>query len=194
MADKDQAEHPQSSSDDQLPPPESPHPSSLTATCHCGRINVEMPSLPAKINECRCSVCYRYGALWAYFHLDDVNVIVNVQASRPAPKDSPARREPLISKGENEDSNCLQLYVRTDGDGDIGFHFCGNCGCLTHWAPTEQGLAFLKKEKETKGAEAHEPKVGVNCRMLPPNVLEGVEKKTGPLGELSRWDWKEAQL
>lgn len=182
------------SSDDQLPPPEPPHPSSLTAKCHCGRISVEMPSLPVKINECRCSICYRYGAQWAYYRHEDVNIIVNIQASRSAPKGPLAQQEPLLPSQDSQEAKGLQNYVRSDADGNIGFYFCGHCGCLTHWSPTEKGTAWLKREKEMKGADAPWMKVGVNCRMLAPNLLEGVEKKTGPLGELSSWDWKEAKL
>ncbi|KAI3391977.1 hypothetical protein diail_6384 [Diaporthe ilicicola] len=195
MAANDQTDNPHlPSSDDQLPPPEPPHPSSLTARCHCGRISVEVPSLPTKINECRCSICYRYGAMWAYYKHEDVNVIVNIQALGSRPQDSLAQQEAVAPREDKGEAKGLQYYVRTDGDGNIGFHFCGNCGCLTHWSPTEKRLAWLKREKETKGDAAPWAKVGVNSRMLPPNLLEGVEKKTGPLGELSSWDWKEAKL
>lgn len=184
MATKEQNTPPHLPSDDQLPPPEPAHPSSLTAKCHCGRVNVEIPSLPTKLNECRCSICYRYGAQWAYYHQEDVNVIVNAHATRSsAPKD---RADPPAA-GEG-----LQHYVRGDSDGHLGFYFCGDCGCLTHWAPTEAGLAWLEEERRTKGADAPWKKVGVNSRMLAPHLLEGVEKKTGPLGELSSWDFKDA--
>lgn len=182
------------SSEDKLPPPEPAHPSSLTAKCHCGRINVEIPSLPTKINECRCSICYRYGAQWAYYHFEDVNVIVNVHASRSAPKDSPIHQDTPTAREGDEGRNCLQYYVRDDSDGHLAFYFCGNCGCLTHWAPTEQGLAWLEEERRTKGPDAPWKKVGVNSRMLAPHMLDGVEKKTGPLGELSGWDFKHARV
>lgn len=181
------------SPDDKLPPPEPAHPSSLTATCHCGRVNVEVPSLPTKVNECRCSICYRYGAQWAYYRHEDVNVIVNINASRTGPKGPHAQQEPLKEHEGNQGDKGLQYYVRDDSEGHLGFYFCGNCGCLTHWAPTEQGLAWLEEQRKAKGPDAPWKKVGVNSRMLPPNLLEGVEKKTGPLGELSRWDFKQAQ-
>lgn len=192
MAANNQTDNPNlPSSEDQLPPPEPAHPSSLTAKCHCGRINVEVSSLPTKINECRCSICYRYGAQWAYYHQDDVNVVVNVHASRSAPKVSPSQYEPLSSSEGNEGGSSLPFYVRDDSDGHLGFYFCGHCGCLTHWAPTEKGLEWLEEERRSKGADAPGKKVGVNTRMLAPHLLEGVEKKTGPLGELSGWDFKQ---
>ncbi|KKY30217.1 putative glutathione-dependent formaldehyde-activating gfa [Diaporthe ampelina] len=193
MAANNQADYPNLPSDeDKLPPPEPAHPSSLSAKCHCGRISVEIPSLPTKMNECRCSICYRYGAQWGYYHYDDVNIVVNVHATRSAAKDHPVQQEPPPAKQVGEDVRGLQYYVRDDMEGHLGFYFCGNCGCLTHWAPTEQGLAWLEEERKTKGPDAPWKKVGVNCRMLAPHLLEGVEKKTGPLGELSSWDFKQA--
>lgn len=174
------------SDDDKLPPPEPAHPSNLTAKCHCGRINVEIPSLPTKMNECRCSICYRYGAMWGYYRYENVNVVVNAHATRSAAQDHPPAKE------VGQDGKSLQYYVRDDTEGHLGFYFCGNCGCLTHWAPTEAGLAWLEEERRTKGPDAPWKKVGINCRMLVPHLLEGVEKKTGPLGELSSWDFKGA--
>lgn len=166
-------------SDDQLPAPEPAHPDSLTAKCHCGRVNVEIPSLPAKLNECRCSICYRYGAQWAYYHPDDVNIIVNAQGSRKGPSGVPTQVKPE-SAGEG-DNKGLKYYVREDSDGYLGFYFCGNCGCLTHWAVTEAGRAWMDSLDKPR-------KLGVNSRMLPLTVLEGVEKRTGDFCELAEWN------
>lgn len=123
-------------------PPDKP-----VATCHCGAVKVELPWPPTKVNECRCSVCYRYGALWTYFRLNEVNVTTS-------------------------GSSTLRRYVREDGDGDIAFYCCSNCGCLTHWLPTVTGLEVAVKAGRAPG-------VGVNCRMFPPKMLEGLERKTG---------------
>lgn len=83
-------------------------PDKPVATCHCGAVKLELPEPPTDILECRCSVCYRYGALWTYFHLNQVNV-------------------------STSGTNSLRRYVREDGDGNIAFYSCANCGCLTHW-------------------------------------------------------------
>lgn len=191
MAASNQAECPNISSGDELPPPEPAHPTDLTAKCHCGRVNVEIPSLPTKINECRCSICYRYGAEWAYYPQDDVNVVVN-HASRSASKGTSqaAQKVPQSAKEANEGDKGLKHYVRDDSDGLLGFYFCGNCGCLTHWALTDQGLVWMEEQRKIKGADAPWKKTGVNSRMLPLNLLEGVEKRTGPFcdGKLSDWN------
>ncbi|POS73941.1 hypothetical protein DHEL01_v207661 [Diaporthe helianthi] len=175
MAANDKPESTKLPSDDQLPAPEPAHPDSLTTKCHCGRVSVEIPSLPAKLNECRCSICYRYGAEWAYYHPDDVNIIVNAQGSRKALGGKPARKEP---ETVGEEAKGLRYYARDDSDGNFGFFFCGNCGCLTHWAATEQGRDSLGKPK----------KLGVNSRMLPLTLLDGVEKTTGEFCGLSEWN------
>lgn len=82
----------------------------LIATCHCGRVQVQMPSKPAKLNECHCSVCYKYGALWGYFPRNDVVV---------------------TTAGDTK----LQAYVRDDkgSDGHLSFNRCGYCGCMMLW-------------------------------------------------------------
>jgi len=87
--------------------------SPLTASCHCGRVTLNLPSLPRIINECHCTICYRYGARWGYYRRPDVEITVS-----------------------NTDKNIgLMSYVRGDPDGvgDTGFYWCTHCGCLTHW-------------------------------------------------------------
>ena len=37
------------------------------ATCHCGAVVLEVDSPPAEVNDCHCSICRRYGTLWAYY-------------------------------------------------------------------------------------------------------------------------------
>ena len=38
----------------------------LTATCHCGAVGVDVPRRPRRLTSCNCSICRRYGTLWAY--------------------------------------------------------------------------------------------------------------------------------
>jgi hypothetical protein len=128
------------SNQDSLPAASPQNPDKITASCHCGRVKLELPAPPTQVNECRCSICYRYGALWAYYPRDDVLIVA----------DEPGTR----------------AYVRKDGDakGIIGFYTCAHCGCMTHWgAQPEHDLA----------------RMGVNTRMLPESMLEGVERKIG---------------
>lgn len=77
----------------------------LTASCHCGAIKVEVPRKPRSLTNCNCSICRRYGTLWAYYKAKDVRVL----AASAATAD----------------------YVW--GDKTLKFVRCRNCGCVTHW-------------------------------------------------------------
>jgi len=77
----------------------------LTATCHCGDVRVEVPRKPRSLTDCNCSICRRYGALWAYYKARDVRVIC--------------------------DAGATAEYVW--GDRTLKFIRCRRCGCVTHW-------------------------------------------------------------
>ncbi len=38
----------------------------LRGTCHCGAVAWEFRGTPESATACNCTVCRRYGALWAY--------------------------------------------------------------------------------------------------------------------------------
>jgi hypothetical protein len=78
---------------------------SLTASCHCGEVKIELADKPDSLTECNCSVCYRYGALWAYGTVKTMSVKAGPDA--------------------------LSYYCR--GDKCIEFYHCRHCGCLTHY-------------------------------------------------------------
>lgn len=52
----------------------------LTATCHCGAVRVEVPERPDTVTDCRCSLCRRYGVLWAYYDAPSVRVAAEAAA------------------------------------------------------------------------------------------------------------------
>lgn len=119
----------------------------LVATCHCGRVRVELPSAPENLNECRCSVCYKYGALWAYYTRSSVTVTV-------AADDDKRRGVPAAA------------YIRDDelGKANLSFNRCGHCGCMTHWWRIGEHAN-------------EDVRMGVNARMLPEAAIEGVERR-----------------
>lgn len=81
----------------------------MKATCHCGRVSVELASAPDYINLCDCSLCRKLGGAWGYFTLAEVTV-----------------------------SGSTSAYRRTDyPEPAVEVHFCGNCGATTHWVLTE---------------------------------------------------------
>src|SRR5437773_3595169 len=82
----------------------------FTATCHCGAVRVDIPRKPRRLTSCNCSICRRYGTLWAYYKARDVTV-------HAAP-------------------GTLSSYCW--GDKSLMFARCATCGCVTHWEPVER--------------------------------------------------------
>jgi len=77
----------------------------LTAACHCGAIRVDVPRPPSCVTNCNCSICRRYGVLWAYYPASEVQV----------------HAPPGMADGYIWGRKVLR-FVR-----------CGTCGCVTHW-------------------------------------------------------------
>lgn len=82
----------------------------IKAQCHCAAITLTAPQPSSKLYECPCSVCFRYGVIWAYYPLDQV----------------------VITKDDNVST---QSYAW--GKQNIEFHFCARCGGLMYWWPTD---------------------------------------------------------
>ncbi|TNE60148.1 MAG: GFA family protein [Alphaproteobacteria bacterium] len=72
-------------------------------SCHCGTVTWEFDGLPEATTACNCTVCRRYGTLWAYDWLDEK---IHVKGGTTA-------------------------YIH--GDKMLGFHFCPACGCVAYW-------------------------------------------------------------
>jgi hypothetical protein len=78
----------------------------IKAACHCGSVRFEVEAPPQWVLDCNCTLCRRYGALWAYPHAGQANVL-------KAP-----------------DPGVTETY--SWGDRDLAFHRCRACGCITH--------------------------------------------------------------
>jgi hypothetical protein len=76
----------------------------LAASCHCGAVRLELARAPRTLTNCNCSICRRYGALWAYYRARSVRVI-----SAP---------------------DALSSYCW--GGRTLEFYRCSICGCVTH--------------------------------------------------------------
>ena len=77
------------------------------ASCHCGAIRISLDHPPVEVTECNCSICRRYGVLWAYYRPNEVRLV---------PPEAPT-----------------DTYEWDDRS--LAFHRCGTCGCVTHWSP-----------------------------------------------------------
>ena len=83
--------------------PAEPHPN--VAQCHCGAVQIHVRRLPRTLTSCNCSICRRYGALWAYY------------------KPSSVRIQALEGGLERYSWNRRIRY----------YHRCRKCGCVTHY-------------------------------------------------------------
>ena len=81
----------------------------IKASCHCGAISLDIDVPPTEVTDCNCSICRRYGVLWAYYSLAQVRVV---------PADAPTH-----------------IYMWDDRT--IVFHRCRTCGCVSHWRPVD---------------------------------------------------------
>jgi hypothetical protein len=80
--------------------------SPLAATCHCGAVRIHVRRMSRSLTSCNCSICRRYGALWAYYAASSVSI--------EAPKSSFA-------------TYSWNRRIRT-------YYRCKRCGCVTHYA------------------------------------------------------------
>ena len=78
----------------------------LTGTCHCGAIHWELEGDPGPATACNCTLCRRYGALWAYDYEGERIRIFGPSAA----------------------------YARAGkADPSLEIRFCPRCGCVLCW-------------------------------------------------------------
>ena len=80
----------------------------LAGSCHCAAVSIEVTRRPVVMRRCTCSICHRYGAIWAYCSAKTARVLCAPDA--------------------------LRAYSWNDAL--IAFHHCRTCGCLTHYTGT----------------------------------------------------------
>jgi len=78
-------------------------------SCHCGAVQLTLPSTPEVATKCNCSLCRRIGGPWVYFGWGSVKI--------------EARPEATVA------------YVQ--GDRTLRTIHCRICGCVTHWEPID---------------------------------------------------------
>jgi hypothetical protein len=98
----------------------------IIASCHCGAVQLTVTDESSELTECNCSICRRYGVLWAYYAPTEVE--------GPAPETT-------------------DTYMWDDRS--IAFHRCRQCGCVSHWSPTDP-----TKER-----------MGINARLMDPEAV-----------------------
>ena len=81
----------------------------IKATCHCGNIVLTAETRLDSITSCNCSMCFRIGALWAYYTADQVTIDFKSDTS---------------------------VYLW--GNKLRSYHSCSLCGCTTHYTQTRE--------------------------------------------------------
>lgn len=83
----------------------------IQGTCLCEAVQLGAARLPRQVTQCNCSVCRRYGTLWAYYRRSAVSIT--------APRGG------------------LESYsVRGGG---LKFVRCRTCGCVISWDSRRKG-------------------------------------------------------
>jgi len=77
----------------------------LNGSCHCGQAGWRLAGDPGSITACNCTLCRRYGALWAYDYEDGRIAVTGPTASYARDRDDPA----------------LEML------------FCPSCACVLAW-------------------------------------------------------------
>ena len=84
----------------------------IESSCHCGAVSLQIDGVIGDVTDCNCSICRRYGALWAYFSPRLVQVVPPVGVT--------------------------DIYMC--GNKWLEFHRCKICGSVTHWSPVDKSV------------------------------------------------------
>jgi hypothetical protein len=77
----------------------------LIGTCHCGKAGWTLEGDPGSITACNCTLCRRYGTLWAYDYEGERVAITGKTAS----------------------------YTREGKQPALEILFCPTCACVVSW-------------------------------------------------------------
>jgi hypothetical protein len=83
----------------------------LHGSCHCGAVELRIDAALTEVTDCNCSICRRYGVLWAYYKDAEVTL-----TAAPGATDE---------------------YIW--GDRMLRFIRCKHCGCIMQWRGVTTG-------------------------------------------------------
>lgn len=84
-----------------------------TGTCHCGAVHWHYRGPIEGGTTCNCTVCRRYGVIWAYGHVGEEITVTAPQGG---------------------------LTHYSWGDRHISFDFCNACGNVVSWTGLKPGM------------------------------------------------------
>ena len=101
---------------------------SPVSSCHCGKIQIELPFIPTIAKDCNCSFCTRVGAVWAYFQAGELRFISTDDQS---------------------------TYSASEG---VNLHyFCGTCG-IGVWSDTPDWNTVSDEPENLSEAQIEAPR------------------------------------
>ena len=87
----------------------------VRAACHCTAVRLEISHLPDSVLDCNCTICRRYGAIWAYPEAGQVKIVSGMDAT--------------------------DTYLW--GDRGLAFHRCKVCGCVMYVEAVEEKPPYI---------------------------------------------------
>ena len=87
----------------------------LKGACHCGAVQIQVSRRPRRLTSCNCSICRRYGTLWAYYDRSQVKI--------------------TAPKGTTDSYSWGDKYLR--------FVRCATCGCVTYWESADKSKSRM---------------------------------------------------
>ena len=103
----------------------------FVAKCHCGKVSLEAKLVPETVTSCNCSICYRIGAIWAYYFKEQVKVV---------------------------GAEMTNTYLW--GDKTRTYHSCSVCHCVTHYTQIrDDGIRVAINSRMVAPGQTHGIKV-----------------------------------
>jgi len=87
----------------------------VRAACHCTAVRLEITELPTEVLDCNCTLCRRYGAIWAYPKAEHVKIV------------------------SGEDATDTYLW----GNEWLAFHRCKACGCVMYMVAVKENPPWI---------------------------------------------------
>ena len=92
----------------------------LQGTCHCGALSWNLEGDPGSITACNCTLCRRYGALWAYDYEDE-----RIRISGPSSVYTrPGKADPALEIHFCQKKTRLRIFGSTTSMGWIRLMIC----------------------------------------------------------------------
>ncbi|NGP18255.1 GFA family protein [Devosia aurantiaca] len=123
---------------------------SLTASCHCGAVKVELSAEPNNAHECNCSFCRRSGAIWSNYPREQIT-------------DGPTDQQAIYSAN----------------DGPNRHYFCAHCGMHVWGDSPDWSSAFNNDGTPKDGVDPNvvpdKRSYQVNLRMIDGLALDKID-------------------